>query len=171
MAFKPYLLAIPLLVEAFLLWERRAWRNLFRAEIFGMGVLIGVYPFLVWQFTPQYFSEILPLALSTYGTYQIHISRNNLAPGGCRLWVATFGLNAVYMIWQRRLAAQRGEWVWILAALGSLICYLAQEKGWTYQLLPAMTFHADSRSYERSARNSRPPVSRIVAVRRLAEPS
>ena len=42
MAFKPYLLAIPLLVEAFLLWETRAWRNLFRPETIGMAASIAI---------------------------------------------------------------------------------------------------------------------------------
>ena len=137
LAFKPYLLIIPLLVEAFLLWETRAWRNLFRAEVFGMGGLLAVYPFLVWQFTPQYFTEILPLMLLTYGAYQISLPETILRPA-----VASFGLYlglTAYMIW--RLGLQRsGERVWMLAALGGLICFLAQEKGWTYQLLPATTF-------------------------------
>ncbi|MEP7172635.1 MAG: hypothetical protein ABI705_04005 [Aestuariivirga sp.] len=137
MAFKPYLLAIPLLVEAFLLWEKRDWRTLFRAEVLGMGVLLAVYPFLVWQFTPQYFTEILPLMLLTYGAYQISFLETVLRP-----IVGSFGLYlgiTVYMIWRLGLE-HRGERVWIFAGLGGLICFLAQEKGWTYQLLPATTF-------------------------------
>ena len=137
MAFKPYLLAIPLLVEAFLLWETRAWRNLFRAEIIGMAVSVAVYPILVWQFTPQYFSEILPLALQTYGAFQSTFSEAALRPA-----VASFLLFlgiAVYFIW-RPGVQQRGDWVWIFAGLGGFLCYLAQLKGWTYQLLPGMIF-------------------------------
>jgi hypothetical protein len=56
--------------------------------------------------------------------------------------VASFGLFlgiAAYMIWRLGLQ-QRGEWVWLFAGVGGLICFLAQEKGWTYQLLPAMIF-------------------------------
>lgn len=137
MAFKPYLLAIPLLVEAFLLWETRAWRNLFRAEIIGMTISVAVYPLLVWQFTPQYFTEILPLALHTYGAFQSTFSEAALRPA-----VASFLLFlgiAAYLIWHRG-AQQRGDWVWIFAGLGGFICYLAQLKGWTYQLLPATIF-------------------------------
>lgn len=134
MAFKPYLLAIPLLVEAFLLWETRAWRNLFRAEIIGMAASVAVYPLLVWQFTPEYFTEILPLALPTYAAFQITFSEIALRPA-----VANFLLLmviAAYFIW-RRGAQQRGDWVWVFASLGGFLCYLAQLKGWTYQLLPA----------------------------------
>ena len=137
MAFKPYLLAIPLLVEAFLLWETRAWRNLFRAEIIGMAVSVAVYPLLVWQFTPQYFTGILPLALLTYGAFQSTFSEAALRPA-----VASFLLFlgiAAYLIWNRG-AQQRGDWVWIFAGLGGFLCYLAQLKGWTYQLLPAAIF-------------------------------
>jgi hypothetical protein len=137
MSFKPYLLAIPLLVEVFLLWETRNWRNLVRGEILGMAALLAVYPLLVWQFTPQYFTEILPLALLTYGAYQIPFLETILRPA-----VASFGLFtsiAAYMIWRLGLQ-QRGEWVWVFAGLGGLICFLAQAKGWPYQLLPAMIF-------------------------------
>lgn len=137
MSFKPYLLAIPVLVEVFLLWETRNWRNLVRGEILGMAALLAVYPLLVWQFTPQYFTEILPLALLTYGAYQIPLLETVLRPA-----VASFGLFtgvAAYMIWRLGLQ-QRGEWVWVFAGLGGLICFLAQAKGWPYQLLPAMIF-------------------------------
>ncbi len=137
MAFKPYLLAIPLLVETFLLWERRAWRTLFRAEIIGMAVSIAVFPLLVWQFTPHYFSEILPLALSTYGAFQSTFAETALRPAVAG-FLLLLGI-AVCFIWQRG-AAQRGEWVWIFAGLGGFICYFAQLKGWTYQLLPALIF-------------------------------
>jgi hypothetical protein len=137
MAFKPYLLAIPLLVEAFLLWERRAWRNLFRAEILGMVVSVAVYPVLAWQFTPHYFTDILPLALQTYGAFQGTFSEITL-----RRAVASFLLFlgvAAYFTW-RSDGQQRGDWVWIGAGLGGFLCYLAQLKGWTYQLLPATVF-------------------------------
>ncbi len=134
MAFKPYLLAIPLLVEAFLLWETRAWRNLFRAEIIGMAISVAVYPLLVWQLTPQYFTEILPLALPTYAAFQSTFSEIALRPAVAN-FLLLMGI-AAYFIW-RRGAQQRGEWVWIFAGLGGFLCYLAQLKGWTYQLLPA----------------------------------
>lgn len=137
MAFKPYLLAIPLLVEAFLLWERRAWRNLFRAELLGIVAVLAVYPILVWQFTPQYFTEILPLALQTYGAFQNTFSEIILRPSvvGFLLFLGI----ATYFIWHRG-AQQRGEWVWVFAGLGGFLCYFAQQKSWTYQLLPAMIF-------------------------------
>lgn len=137
MAFKPYLLAIPLLVEAFLLWETRVLRTLFRAEIMGMAASVAVYPLLVWQFTPQYFTEILPLALQTYGAFQSTFSELALRPAVIS-FLLFLGI-AAYFIW-RRGAQQRGNWVWIFAGLGGFLCYLAQLKGWTYQLLPATIF-------------------------------
>ena len=102
-----------------------------------MAASLAVYPILVWQFTPQYFTEILPLALHTYGAFQNTFSETVLRPA-----VASFLLFlgiAAYFIWHRG-AQQRGEWVWIFAGLGGFICYLAQQKSWTYQLLPAMIF-------------------------------
>ena len=137
MAFKPHLLAIPLLVEVFLLWETRNWRNLFRAEIIGMAASVAAYPIFVWQFTPQYFTEMLPLALLTYGAFQSTFSETIVRPA-----VAGFLLflgMAAYLVW-RRGSQQRGDWVWIFASLGGFLCYFAQLKGWTYQLLPAMIF-------------------------------
>lgn len=137
MAFKPYLLAIPLLVEIFLLWEKRSWRSLFRAEILGMAAAVAAYPVLVWRLAPQYFTEILPLVLRTYGAFQITFSETVVRPAVAG-FVLFLGI-AVYFVWQRGLQ-QRGMWVWIFAGLGGFLCYLAQLKGWPYQLLPAMIF-------------------------------
>ena len=137
MAFKPYLLAIPLLVEAFLLWETRAFRALFRPEIMGMAASLAVYPILVWQFTPQYFTEILPLALQTYGAFQNTFSETVLRPAVAG-FLLFLGIAAYFM--RHRNGQQRGDWVWIFAGLGGFLCYLAQQKSWTYQLLPAMIF-------------------------------
>ena len=137
MAFKPYLLAIPMLVEAFLLWERRDWRQLFRTETLGMAGVLAAYPLLVWQFTPAYFSEIVPLALITYGAFEISYLLTLL-----RHPVAVFALFigvATTLIWRSNLQ-RRGDWVWIAASAGGFICYLVQAKGWPYQLLPGLVF-------------------------------
>ena len=137
MAFKPYLLAIPLLVEVFLLWEKRAWRNLFRPEIMGMAAIVAVFPILVWQLTPHYFTEIVPLALLTYGAFQNPISEIVLRPDVVSFFLL-LGI-AVYLV-RRRGARQRGDWIWIFASLGGILCFFAQLKGWPYQRLPAMIF-------------------------------
>ena len=137
MAFKPYLLAIPLLVEVFLLWEKRSWQNLFRPEIMGLAAIVAVFPILVWQLTPDYFTEIVPLALLTYGAFQNPISEIVLRPDVVSFFLL-LGI-AVYLV-RRRGAQQRGDWIWIFAGLGGILCFFAQLKGWPYQRLPAMIF-------------------------------
>ncbi len=139
MAFKPHLLAIPALVEAYLLWERRDWRQLFRAETLGVAGVLAIYPLLVWQFTPEYFSVIVPLALKTYGAFRVSyletLSRQPVLVLGLFLGAAA------YLI-QRNNVKCRGDWVWIAASAGGFVCYLVQAKGWPYQLLPALVFAA-----------------------------
>ncbi len=125
MAFKPYLLAIPLLVETFLLWERRAWRNLFRAEIFGMGSLLAVFPFLVWQFTPHYFSQILPLMLLTYGAFQITFAETALRPAVAGFVV--LGLTAS-LIWRQACGAAANGFGYS-RPLGASFVFSRLEKG------------------------------------------
>lgn len=139
MAFKPYLLAIPALVEAFLLWERREWRQLFRAETLAMAGVLAIYPLLVWQFTPEYFGAIVPLALKTYGAFEISyletLARQPVVVLGLFLGVAG------YLILHSN-PPRRGDWVWIAASAGGFAYYLVQAKGWPYQLLPALVFAA-----------------------------
>lgn len=139
MAFKPYLLAIPALVEGFLLWERRERRLLFRAETLVMAGVLAAYPVLVWHFTPEYFGAIVPLALKTYGAFEIShletLARQPVVVLGLFLGVAA------YLI-QRSDPPRRGDWVWLAASAGGFVYYLVQAKGWPYQLLPALVFAA-----------------------------
>ncbi len=139
MAFKPFLLAIPALVEGFLLWDRRAWRQLFRAETLAMAGVLAAYPVLVWHFTPEYFGAIVPLALKTYGAFEVSYFE--------ALWrqpVVVFGLFlgvAAYLT-ERSNPPRRGNRVWLAASAGGFVCYLVQAKGWPFQLLPALVFAA-----------------------------
>jgi hypothetical protein len=133
--FKPYFLVIPVLVEVFVLATTCNWRALLRVETLAMAAVVLIYPVLVWWRYPQYFSEVIPLVRQTYVAYQIP-----LADIAQRPVVVSFGIfvaaTVVMMLWQRRWS----NLVWLVAAVGGLIAYLAQGKGWPYQLLPGMIF-------------------------------
>ncbi len=133
--FKPYFLAIPILLEGLLLIQTWNWRALFRIELVIMGIVVLIYPVLVWWYYPQYFTVVIPLVQQTYGAYQIpfaDILQRTVVVGFAIFFAATVGL----MLWRRQWSAM----VWLVAALGGLIAYLVQGKGWSYQLLPGMIF-------------------------------
>ncbi len=105
------------------------------------------YPVLVWQFTPHYFTEILPLALLTYGAFQSPFSEMVLRPD-----VASFLLFlgiAAYLTW-RRGAQQRGDWVWIFAGLGGLPLLSRATERLDLSTSASDDFYINSGSSERS---------------------
>jgi hypothetical protein len=137
LAFKPYFLAIPLLVEAFHLYETRSWKIIFRGDIFVMAAIVLVYPVLVWWLYPQYFTEILPMVQLTYGAYKISTYHLISNPGfvGFLIPIA----NCAMLIWWRGMR-MRGYYVWFYAALGGLLSYFLQATGFPYHIVPALTF-------------------------------
>jgi hypothetical protein len=132
-AFKPYFLAIPGLVELYLLWCIRDWRLPLRADVIGLALPVALFPFLVWTFTPQYFSDIVPLALQTYPAF------------AAALWQVVLCVSVPallpILLWTGYTAAtarDRGLLVWVAAAAGAYLAYVLQAKGWEYQMLPAL---------------------------------
>jgi hypothetical protein len=137
LAFKPYFLAIPLLVEAFHLYETRNWKVVLRIDIFIMAGVMLVYPLLAWWQYPEYFSDILPMAQLTYEAYQI--SLHDLVWKSAFILFSIITIDIAVLVVMRGVRAH-GYYVWLCAAFGGLLSYFAQAKGFPYHLVPALTF-------------------------------
>jgi len=137
LSFKPYLLAIPVMVEVSLFLLKRDWRSQMRLELAVMAVPLAIYPAAVWWLTPEYLTKIVPLALLTYGAYDAPFPIALTQPVSTRFIGVAAG--TAYLIW-REGPRNRGGLVWIFAAAGSFIGYLAQSKGSAYHLLPGVIF-------------------------------
>lgn len=68
--FKPWLLAVPLLLEVMHLGTVRTLRSVWRPETIAMGATLVAYVVAVFVFCPDYFRVGVPLALATYWAYE-----------------------------------------------------------------------------------------------------
>lgn len=133
-ALKPHFLAIPLLVEVYLL-ASRGWRKTLTDTVpwILLGVLVA-YVAAAWFVTPDYFTSVLPLIFDSYeeigGTNPLHVLYGRLlAPFMLMMIPLTIGAFLLRLSPLTRMAG--------LAALGGAVAGVAQAKGWPYHLLPA----------------------------------
>jgi hypothetical protein len=133
-ALKPHFLAIPLLVEVYLLTARGWRKTLLDAVPWIMLGIMTAYVAAAWIFTPEYFTSVLPLILDSYeeigGTNPLHVLYGRLlAPFMLMMVPLTI---AAFLLRLSPLTRMAG-----LAALGGALSGVAQAKGWPYHLLPA----------------------------------
>lgn len=133
-ALKPHFLAIPLLVEVFLLTARGWRKTLFDTVPWIMLGVMTAYVAAAWIFTPEYFTSVLPLVFDSYeevgGTKPLDVLFGPLlAPFILMMVPLTI---AAFLLRLSPLARMAG-----LAAIGGALSGVAQAKGWSYHLLPA----------------------------------
>jgi hypothetical protein len=135
LALKPHFLAIPLLVEAFVVASRgpKALRD---PALWMLAAVFIAYPLAIWIWLPQYYTSVVPLVMSSYETIgtaspSIILLGNQLGP-------------ALIVLIPLGIAAFLGGFsplirVVTLAGLGASVSGVIQNKGWPYHLLPAQT--------------------------------
>ncbi|MFN4282551.1 MAG: hypothetical protein ACK4NA_07920 [Alphaproteobacteria bacterium] len=133
-ALKPHFLAIPVLIELYLL-TARGWRKTFSDIVpwIVLGVM-AAYVAVAWIVTPEYFTSVLPLVFDSYeeigGNHPAHVLYNRLlAPFLLMLLPLTVAAFLVPLSPLVRMTA--------LAAIGGVVSGVMQAKGWPYHLLPA----------------------------------
>jgi hypothetical protein len=135
LALKPHFLAIPLLIEAFIV-ASRGTRALRDPAPWVLAAFFAAYPLAIWIWLPQYYSYVVPLVMSSYETIgtaspSIILLGNQLGP-------------ALIVLIPLGIAAFLGRFsplirVVTLAGLGASLSGVIQNKGWSYHLLPAQT--------------------------------
>ena len=127
-ALKPYAICAPILVEAVLLFQNRSLRRTFAAENLAAGAAIVIYAGMIAILTPEFYSKIVELGRLAYIPY----------PGYPTIWLF---LNAKWAVIFMALAlfGWRNPRVQVLlaAAVGFLMSYALQGKGFHYHILPA----------------------------------
>ncbi|NMA96977.1 MAG: hypothetical protein GX970_02525 [Phyllobacteriaceae bacterium] len=134
--FKPYFLAVPLLVEVWLAFRMRSFRSLVRLETLTM-VTVGIaYLGAVLAFVPHYLWLVVPQAMATYAGFESGPwAVANEAAWALQLPLLALGIGVIACRRIEPLSA-----AFIVAGLGFLVAALLQQKGWPYQLLPAALF-------------------------------
>jgi hypothetical protein len=135
-SIKPHYLVVPLVLELYLVVRSRKPGGMFRPETRALAGAVIAYLAAVVAFTPEYLGRVVPWALEVYnGAY-----RNDLVFVLAR--IETFLLPCVLFLQYRTREAQRvgslGD-VFVLAAAAFFLSYVAQMKGWNYQILPVTT--------------------------------
>lgn len=163
---KPHSAAAVIAVEAVLLLRHRRLLSLFAKENLTAALVIVAYGASIWIWTPEFLSDILPLGVEAYVPYygratDILFERS----------LRTFFVLALALAF---LALARGirstlALCFIAAALGFLVSYFLQAKGYYYHLLPALSFAAMAVAVLFAAslqtlHASASPVTRVVPV-------
>lgn len=134
-ALKHYFVVLPLLV---LLWQMasdRSLRRLLRIEVVLPSLLLVGYVVASWLLHPAYFDKVIPLTIAVYGT--------STQPFGPVLKVALpvlavllLGLGLARLIRPTRAS----DTVLLLTAAGGFVAFFVQSKGWSYHLVPALSY-------------------------------
>lgn len=143
-AIKPYFIAIPALVEIYLLSRavgrlgKPGWRHALSDPTPWAMLAIGVAHALFAVFvTPEYFSIALPIASEFYSEVSswswIDLALNQHV-GPPTFILPLLGIPAWFA-----LRSDMARVIW-LAGIGGLFSAYAQGKGWPYQVLPAQVF-------------------------------
>jgi hypothetical protein len=139
----PYLVLVPVALEAWLAFERRRWSSLWRAEALTAAAAFLATAAIALLAHPAYFERVLPQALAYY-TALDHAFASLLTPKGVWLPLAGILYALALVLWRPALlGAQRAAIGALTAvALGFVAAYLLQGKGFSYQWLPALVLGA-----------------------------
>lgn len=134
LALKPHFLAAPLLLSLVCAWQARRLRPLFHPANLIIGGFCLAYLALIWVAFPLYFTTMLPLGALVYWAFGTGIAGVFLQAAFLIAPLAMFAALVTAGPGPHRAVALR----WAAAAAGFGLAYLAQAKGWSYQLLPAI---------------------------------
>lgn len=131
-SIKPPFLIVPAILEIYLRVARGRKTPLFRAETLALGATAAAYALSIPVFTPEYLDFILPLTAAVYGAYES-------APAAVIARLETVLLPiaiAAIAMTRGRMATSRLAQTFLIAGASFFALYVAQMKGWQYQLYP-----------------------------------
>ena len=130
-ALKPHAIFAPLLVEATLCFQQRNWRQAVALENVAAVASVLVYGAAIAIFTPEFFGGIIGLGRTAYLPYYGYPLPVVLMDAKWSVIFLALGFLGI--------ADKRVQIYWA-AALGFLVSYFLQNKGFTYHILPATIF-------------------------------
>ena len=137
-ALKHFFVAVPLLLELWLLLSRRRQYRPFRPEtlILASGALM--YAAAIWKFAPDFFALQLPMVTTAYGGYSMPflallVGQEQLIWMAC---IIVFLLNGWFQS-DRKTPLIVGL---LLTTAGFAFSFAAQQKGWVYHSMPVTYF-------------------------------
>ena len=129
-ALKHYFILVPLLLEIWLLWERRRNWQPMRPETIALVGAALLFAGAILVFAPEYLTKIVPLLAIAYGDFRppiLAVLLNSVVP--------VLLLGAGY-VWHFRAELPASAKAAAMVGSAFAISYFAQFKGWSYHALP-----------------------------------
>jgi len=127
---KPYFLLVPAGIILARVARDRQWQRLFDLPNLVIGIALLSYVGLIVLVHPAYLNEIVPPARLVYAAYDGHPLALWLRPEIGAVLIATWIALRHRSVLDPVLTALLG------GAAGALACYIIQNKGWDYHVLP-----------------------------------
>jgi hypothetical protein len=134
---KPQSVFAPLFVEAFLLWRSRKFKSIFAPENFAAAMTVVLYAAAILYFAPLFLADMVPLGRAAYMPfygYPIVVQLFNAR------WCLSFMLVTIFAL--RFMSGKIGPLALALlwAGMGFALSFAVQNKGFSYQIMPATIF-------------------------------
>lgn len=136
-ALKPFFLIPWLTAELVVVVRRRSLRACWRPDFALVVAGQCIYAVMILTLTPEYLTNMVPLARATYGAYEtsrMFLISFDPFPRLTICALATLGASML-LPGPQRLASSE---TLAAMALGFLVSFVWQAKGWSYQLVPAL---------------------------------
>jgi hypothetical protein len=131
-AFKPYFLAVPTLVELALILRLRSFRTLYRPEALGGMASAGLCLTGILLFARPWLTDVLPEISKVYWAFDAPLTAVVVH------FSTTLGLLTLSIFFVRRTGWPEEAGNLLLAAVGFAISALVQAKGYSYHIYPAI---------------------------------
>ncbi len=160
---KPYFFAVGAGLEFALLFYLRSPRQFIRPEFLVIVFVVSAYLASILIFTPGYYTQVIPAALSNYGGYD--------SPWiliGKRLHTELiFPFSATVMlliVCGKNIRKQTEIIMQLAAAAGFLIAVLMQKKAWPYQVFPVEFYLFLTLGFLVGSLTNAPKFSRVAPI-------
>lgn len=163
LAIKPHFALPILLAVLYVAWRQRSIRPVFAPEMWLAGSLFVAFLAATWLFYPAFFENIVPVASTVY------------LPDRRPLWLmlivrvaVSFELITIIVLlgFRRQIKLTPVLGVIFFAAIGFWLSYLAQGRGYPYQILPGMALMGTFglMGFLQQADGSRPLLQRAIPL-------
>lgn len=129
-ALKHYFVAIPVMLEAWLLFQVRSQWHFMRPEVVALAILALIYGLAVLAFAPDFFTQAVPMVQTAYHGYESSWTMMLARP-----WVVIWAcISLFFLIFGGAFGRKANPLVTalLIVAIGFAFAYFLQRKGWLY---------------------------------------
>ena len=133
-ALKHYFVAVPVMLEAWLIVRNRSQWRAVRPETVTLAVVALTYGLAVFAFAPAFFTHAVPMAQAAY-----HGFESSWEMMFSRLWIMIWACIAAFFLTFGGAFGRKANPLvstLLIVAIGFAFAYFLQRKGWLYHSVP-----------------------------------